>query len=71
MCGFIVLSCVFHTKPRDWLEERLGNDLFCVERDIKPQVNQCWQCRQCRFGFDYWFGLPWYLWLGVVEVSTA
>ena len=29
-----------HTKPRDWLGERLRNDLFCVEWDVKPQLNQ-------------------------------
>jgi len=31
-----VLFCVkfsfYYTKPRDWLGERLGNDLFCVCR---------------------------------------
>jgi len=26
----------FHTKPRDCLGERLRNDLFCVEWDVKP-----------------------------------
>jgi len=25
--------------PRDWLGERLRNDLFCVEWDVKPQLN--------------------------------
>ena len=25
----------FRTKPRDWLGERLRNDLFCVEWDVK------------------------------------
>jgi len=29
-----------HTKPRDWLVERLRNDLFCVEWDVKPQLNE-------------------------------
>jgi len=34
----VVLGLVFfHTKPRDWLRERLRNDIFCVEWDIKPQ----------------------------------
>jgi len=27
-------------QPRDWLGERLRNDLFCVERDVKPQLSQ-------------------------------
>jgi len=37
MSAFVVLSFIFfHTKPRNWLEERLRNDLFCVEWDIKP-----------------------------------
>jgi len=31
MCAFIVLGLVIHTKPRDWLGERLWNDLLCVE----------------------------------------
>jgi len=30
----------FHTKPRNWLGERLRNDLFCVEWDEKPQLSQ-------------------------------
>jgi len=30
----------FHTKPIDWLGERLRNDLFCVEWDVKPQLSQ-------------------------------
>jgi len=34
--GFIF----FHTKPRDWLGKRLRNDPFCVEWDVKPQLNQ-------------------------------
>ena len=35
----VLLLCsmyFFHTKPRDWLGERLQNDLFCVEWDVKP-----------------------------------
>jgi len=40
MCAFVVLGLVFHTKPRDWLGERLRNDLFCVEWDIKLQLSQ-------------------------------
>jgi len=31
-----VMSSFFHTKPIDWLGERLQNDLLCVERDVKP-----------------------------------
>ena len=31
MRAFVVLRLVFHTKPRDWLGERIRNDLFCVE----------------------------------------
>jgi len=30
----------FHTKPRDWLGERLRNDIFCVEWDVKPSLTQ-------------------------------
>ena len=30
----------FHTKPRDWLGKRLRNDPFCVQRNVKPQLNQ-------------------------------
>jgi len=30
----------FSTKPRNWLEERLQNDLFCVTWDVKPQLSQ-------------------------------
>jgi len=37
MCNFDVLG-FFHTKPRDWLGERLRNDLFCVEWDVKPKL---------------------------------
>jgi len=35
MCAFVVLDVLdfFHTKSRDWLGERLQNDLFCVEWD--------------------------------------
>jgi len=28
MHAFVVFGLVFHTKPRDWLGERLQNDLF-------------------------------------------
>jgi len=40
MCAFVVLGVVFHTKPTDWLGERLQNNLFCVKQDVKPQLNQ-------------------------------
>jgi len=39
----VLLLCYvlfFHTKPRDWFRERLQNDLFSVEWDVKPQLNQ-------------------------------
>jgi len=35
MCAFVALGLYFHTKPRDWLGERVLNDLFCVEWDVK------------------------------------
>ena len=41
MHAFVVRSGLvfFHTKPRDWLGKRLRNDFFCVEWDVKPQLN--------------------------------
>jgi len=39
MDACLLLLCLFKffsTKPRDWLEERFRNDLFCVEWDVKP-----------------------------------
>jgi len=33
-------SLYLYTKPSDWLGEHLQNDLFCIERDLKPQLNQ-------------------------------
>ena len=36
----LCLVLFFHTKPRDWLGERLRNDRFCVEWDVKPLLNQ-------------------------------
>ena len=44
-CSCIACFCCFgfhffSTKPRNWLEERLQNDLFCVVWDIKPQLSQ-------------------------------
>jgi len=35
MCAFVVLDLVFRIKPRRWLGERLRNDLFCAEWDVK------------------------------------
>jgi len=51
MCPFVVLDLVFfRTKPRTGLGKRLQNDLFCVEWDVKPQLNQStrhsYPCRQ-------------------------
>jgi len=40
MFAFVVFGLVFHTKPTDWLGERLRNDLFCAELDVKPQLSQ-------------------------------
>ena len=49
-CGAFLLigECVlllrkvtfFHIKPRNWLGERLQNDLFRVEWEVKSQLNQ-------------------------------
>jgi len=41
MFAFVVLDLVFPCKPRDWLGDCLRNDLFCVESDVKPQLNSC------------------------------
>jgi len=30
MCALVVLSFVFHTKPRDWLEKRLQMTYFVL-----------------------------------------
>ena len=41
MHGFLVLGLAFSIPGRDWLGETcLRNDLFCVERNVKPQLNQ-------------------------------
>jgi len=41
MRAFVVLGLVtFHVKPKDWLGERLRNDIFCVECVVKPQLSQ-------------------------------
>jgi len=34
-----LVSSVLATKPRDWEEDRLRNDLFYVEWDVKPQLS--------------------------------
>jgi len=34
MHAFVVLRLVFYTKARDWLGERLQNELFCFEWDV-------------------------------------
>jgi len=39
MRAFVVFGFVLHTKPRDWLGERLQNDLFCIEWYIKPELS--------------------------------
>jgi len=37
----LVVFSFYRAKPRDWrLVERLRNDLFCVEWDVKPPLNQ-------------------------------
>jgi len=40
----LLLQCkvsLFYSEPKDWLGERLQNDLFCDEWDVKPpQLNQ-------------------------------
>ena len=33
--AFVVLDLVFSAKLRDWLEECLQSDLFCVRWDIR------------------------------------
>jgi len=35
MCAFDVLGVIFH-----WLGERLQNELFCVEWDVKAQLSK-------------------------------
>jgi len=38
---FVVLDLVFcHAKPRDWLDERLQNYLFCVEWDVQELIRR-------------------------------
>jgi len=36
----LLIDLVFHTKPRDWRGKCVRNDLFCVEWDVKPQLNR-------------------------------
>jgi len=41
MCAFVVLGLVFSIPRQEiGLGKRLGNDLFCVKWDVKPQLNQ-------------------------------
>jgi len=40
VCFCCVRFSFFHTKSRDWLGERLQNDLVCVEWNGKPQLSQ-------------------------------
>jgi len=43
MCAFVVLGLVFPHQGKRLAGERLRNDLFCVERNVKSQpVNQSW-----------------------------
>ena len=37
MCAFGVLGLVFPYRAKRLVSGRLRNDLFCVERDVKPQ----------------------------------
>jgi len=40
MCAFVVLGLVFPYQAKRLAWERLQNDLFCVEWDVKPQLSQ-------------------------------
>jgi len=41
MCAFVVLGLVFSTPSQEiGLGKRLRNELFCVELDVKPELNQ-------------------------------
>ena len=40
MCAFAVLAFIFHTKPRDWLEKRLRNDLGTLCRVGRKTTTQ-------------------------------
>ena len=40
MCALVVLGLVFPYQAKRLALERLQNYLFCVEWDIKPQLNQ-------------------------------
>ena len=41
MSAFVVLGLVFFIPSQDiGLGKRLRNDLFCVEWDVKPQLNE-------------------------------
>ena len=37
----LMLIFVFHTSASDCLEDRLRNELYCVERDVKPYSLTC------------------------------
>jgi len=37
MCAFGVLGLVFPYRAKKLVWDRLRNDLFCVEWDVKPQ----------------------------------
>jgi len=41
MSAFVVIGLVFSIPSQDiGLEKRRRDDLFCVEWDVKPQLNQ-------------------------------
>jgi len=39
MCAFVVLGFVFLYQGKRLAWERLRNDQFCVEWDVKPQLS--------------------------------
>ena len=55
MCAFVVLVLVFSIPGQETgVGKRLRNDLFCVEWDVKPQLNESvnqplsWKAWKCR-----------------------
>jgi len=65
------LVCSVLSQEIGW-EERLWNDLHCVEWDVKPWLSQSIATWQCRHSFVRLFGrlfglifLPWYLMNGL------
>ena len=54
-CFCCVRFCFFHTKPRDWLGECLRNDLFWVEWNVKPKLNQSIVFLSSTVGGRYFF----------------